>query len=80
MLDRVAPGPLVTPSRAVAVAMVHGPKAGLALRAVRLHSPRESHRRMRVAHGWKEDDMTKQQEKGKQKTAKSRSARADWRS
>jgi RNA polymerase sigma factor (sigma-70 family) len=30
VLDRVAPGPLVTLSRAVAVAMVHGPTAGLA--------------------------------------------------
>ncbi|MCI0687976.1 MAG: sigma-70 family RNA polymerase sigma factor, partial [Sporichthyaceae bacterium] len=31
VLARVAPGPLVTLSRAVAVAMVHGPRAGLAL-------------------------------------------------
>jgi predicted RNA polymerase sigma factor len=31
VLADVAPGPLVTLSRAVAVAMVHGPKAGLAL-------------------------------------------------
>lgn len=31
VLDQVAPGPLVTLSRAVALAMVHGPKAGLAL-------------------------------------------------
>jgi RNA polymerase sigma factor (sigma-70 family) len=31
VLDRVAPGPVVTLSRAVALAMVHGPKAGLAL-------------------------------------------------
>jgi RNA polymerase sigma factor (sigma-70 family) len=31
VLDHVAPGPMVTLSRAVAVAMVHGPKAGLAL-------------------------------------------------
>jgi RNA polymerase sigma factor (sigma-70 family) len=31
VLAQVAPGPLVTLSRAVAVAMVHGPKAGLAL-------------------------------------------------
>ncbi len=31
VLSQVAPGPLVTLSRAVAVAMVHGPKAGLAL-------------------------------------------------
>jgi RNA polymerase sigma factor (sigma-70 family) len=31
VLARVAPGPVVTLSRAVAVAMVHGPKAGLAL-------------------------------------------------
>jgi RNA polymerase sigma factor (sigma-70 family) len=30
VLDRVAPGPVVTLSRAVAVAMVHGPTAGLA--------------------------------------------------
>jgi len=30
VLDRVAPGPLVTLSRTVAVAMVHGPRAGLA--------------------------------------------------
>jgi RNA polymerase sigma factor (sigma-70 family) len=30
-LDRVAPGPMVTLSRAVAVANVHGPRAGLAL-------------------------------------------------
>jgi RNA polymerase sigma factor (sigma-70 family) len=31
VLAQVAPGPVVTLSRAVAVAMVHGPKAGLAL-------------------------------------------------
>ena len=31
VLAQVAPGPLVTLSRAVALAMVHGPKAGLAL-------------------------------------------------
>jgi RNA polymerase sigma factor (sigma-70 family) len=31
ILAQVAPGPVVTLSRAVAVAMVHGPKAGLAL-------------------------------------------------
>src|SRR5436305_6983350 len=31
VLDQVAPGPVVTLSRAVALAMVHGPKAGLAL-------------------------------------------------
>jgi RNA polymerase sigma factor (sigma-70 family) len=31
VLTHVAPGPMVTLSRAVAVAMVHGPKAGLAL-------------------------------------------------
>ncbi|MFI7577809.1 RNA polymerase sigma factor [Micromonospora sp. NPDC049497] len=31
VLDHVAPGPLVTLSRAVALAMVHGPRAGLAL-------------------------------------------------
>jgi predicted RNA polymerase sigma factor len=31
VLDRVAPGPIVTLGKAVAVAMVHGPKAGLAL-------------------------------------------------
>ncbi|WP_203905887.1 RNA polymerase sigma factor, partial [Virgisporangium aliadipatigenens] len=31
VLERVTPGPLVTLSRAVAVAMVHGPTAGLAL-------------------------------------------------
>jgi RNA polymerase sigma factor (sigma-70 family) len=31
VLTHVAPGPLVTLSRAVALAMVHGPKAGLAL-------------------------------------------------
>ena len=31
VLSQVAPGPLVTLSRAVALAMVHGPKAGLAL-------------------------------------------------
>jgi predicted RNA polymerase sigma factor len=31
VLDHVAPGPMVTLSRAVAQAMVHGPKAGLAL-------------------------------------------------
>ncbi len=31
VLGQVAPGPLVTLSRAVALAMVHGPKAGLAL-------------------------------------------------
>lgn len=31
VLDHVAPGPLVTLSRAVALAMVHGPSAGLAL-------------------------------------------------
>jgi len=29
MLDRVAPGPMVTLNRAVALAMVHGPEAGL---------------------------------------------------
>jgi len=55
VLSHVAPGPVVTLSRAVALAMVHGPKAGLALRgeldaddriththrldAVRVHSP-----------------------------------------
>jgi RNA polymerase sigma factor (sigma-70 family) len=31
VLDQVAPGPMVTLSRAVALAMVHGPRAGLAL-------------------------------------------------
>jgi RNA polymerase sigma factor (sigma-70 family) len=31
VLEHVAPGPMVTLSRAVALAMVHGPKAGLAL-------------------------------------------------
>ncbi|RIQ21602.1 RNA polymerase sigma factor [Jiangella rhizosphaerae] len=31
LLERVAPGPVVTLNRAVAVAMVHGPRAGLAL-------------------------------------------------
>ena len=31
VLTQVAPGPVVTLSRAVAVAMVHGPKAGLAV-------------------------------------------------
>jgi RNA polymerase sigma factor (sigma-70 family) len=31
VLERVAPGPVVTLNRAVAVAMVHGPRAGLAL-------------------------------------------------
>src|SRR4029453_11961351 len=31
VLSQVAPGPMVTLSRAVALAMVHGPKAGLAL-------------------------------------------------
>ena len=31
MLSQVAPGPVVTLSLAVALAMVHGPKAGLAL-------------------------------------------------
>jgi predicted RNA polymerase sigma factor len=31
VLERVSPGPVVTLNRAVAVAMVHGPRAGLAL-------------------------------------------------
>jgi RNA polymerase sigma factor (sigma-70 family) len=31
VLERVAPGPMVTLNRAVALAMVHGPRAGLAL-------------------------------------------------
>jgi RNA polymerase sigma factor (sigma-70 family) len=31
VLERVSPGPMVTLNRAVAVAMVHGPRAGLAL-------------------------------------------------
>jgi RNA polymerase sigma factor (sigma-70 family) len=31
MLERVSPGPVVTLNRAVAVAMVHGPRAGLAV-------------------------------------------------
>lgn len=31
MLERVSPGPVVTLNRAVAVAMVDGPRAGLAL-------------------------------------------------
>jgi predicted RNA polymerase sigma factor len=31
VLERVAPGPMVTLNRAVAVAMVHGPRAGLAV-------------------------------------------------
>ena len=31
MLERVSPGPVVTLNRAVAVAMVNGPRAGLAL-------------------------------------------------
>jgi RNA polymerase sigma factor (sigma-70 family) len=31
VLDHVVPGPMITLSRAVALAMVHGPKAGLAL-------------------------------------------------
>ena len=31
VLERIAPGPVVTLNRAVAVAMVHGPRAGLAL-------------------------------------------------
>jgi predicted RNA polymerase sigma factor len=33
VLERLAPSPIVTLSRAVATAMVHGPKAGLALLA-----------------------------------------------
>jgi predicted RNA polymerase sigma factor len=33
VLERVSPGPVVTLNRAVAVAMVHGPRAGLALLA-----------------------------------------------
>ena len=31
VLERVSPGPIVTLNRAVAIAMVHGPRAGLAL-------------------------------------------------
>jgi predicted RNA polymerase sigma factor len=31
VLERVSPGPVVTLNRAVAVAMVHGPRAGLTL-------------------------------------------------
>jgi predicted RNA polymerase sigma factor len=31
VLERISPGPIITLNRAVAVAMVHGPRAGLAL-------------------------------------------------
>jgi len=31
LLERISPGPMVTLNRAVAVAMVHGPQAGLDL-------------------------------------------------
>ncbi|GAB3849304.1 RNA polymerase sigma factor [Dactylosporangium cerinum] len=43
VLDRVAPGPVVTLSRAVAVAAVHGPVAGLAALGTLHHDGRLSH-------------------------------------
>jgi RNA polymerase sigma factor (sigma-70 family) len=47
MLDRVAPGPAVTLNRAVAVAMVEGPDAGLRMLAPLLAAP-HAHRDHRV--------------------------------
>lgn len=44
-LERVTPGPVVTLNRAVAVAMVHGPQAGLAVLA-----PLEQDDRMTQGH------------------------------
>lgn len=43
VLERVSPGPVVTLNRAVAVAMVHGPRAGLALVATLDGDARMSH-------------------------------------
>jgi RNA polymerase sigma factor (sigma-70 family) len=40
VLERVSPGPVVTLNRAVAVAMVHGPRAGLALLGTLDHDER----------------------------------------
>jgi predicted RNA polymerase sigma factor len=45
VLERVAPGPVVTLNRAVALAMVQGPAAGLALL-----EPLESDERMQRSH------------------------------
>ena len=44
VLTRVAPGPMVTLSRAVALAMVHGPTAGLALLGTLDSNDRTAHR------------------------------------
>jgi RNA polymerase sigma factor (sigma-70 family) len=43
VLERVSPGPIVTLNRAVAVAMVHGPRAGLALLGTLDHDERMAH-------------------------------------
>jgi RNA polymerase sigma factor (sigma-70 family) len=43
VLDRVAPGPVVTLNRSVAEAMVHGPRAGLALLATLADDPSIAH-------------------------------------
>jgi len=47
LLERLAPGPMVTLNRAVAAALVHGPAAGLALVAELEADPRmRSHHRL----------------------------------
>ena len=43
VLEAIAPSPVVTLNRAVAVAMVHGPRAGLALLGTLEHDERMSH-------------------------------------
>jgi RNA polymerase sigma factor (sigma-70 family) len=52
VLERVSPGPVVTLNRAVAVAMVHGPRAGLALLGTLDDDARMAHtHRLEVVRG-----------------------------
>ncbi len=52
VLERVSPGPVVTLNRAVAVAMVHGPRAGLALLGTLDDDDRMAHtHRLEVVRG-----------------------------
>jgi predicted RNA polymerase sigma factor len=51
MLERIAPGPIVTLNRAVAVAEVHGPLAALAMIDPLLHDQRLRHtHRLHAVH------------------------------
>jgi predicted RNA polymerase sigma factor len=50
LLDRVSPGPMVSLGRAVAIAMVHGPRAGLAATG-ELAAPLGRHHRFHAVRG-----------------------------